>query len=115
MAAIHAFNAEMNREMIRARTRAKMLQHQRNGRRMTKPSNPPYGQQLDPNNDKRTIPNPEEESVITTIVALHKQQNMKLRAICKWLEAKGVKCRGREKWYHQTVKKILIREGVLST
>lgn len=113
MAAIYDFQAEMQRETIRARTRAKMRQHQKNGRKMS--SNAPYGFDIDPKNPKRLIQNAEEQSTIVTIKALRQQQKMGLRAIARWLEQKKIPCKGSPTWYHQTVKKILIREGILTT
>lgn len=112
MAAIYDFHAEMQRETIRARTKAKMLQHQANGRKMG--SQPPYGMDIDPENCKRLIRNPTEQSYIVTIKGL-RRQGMKLREIARWLEQNGVPRRGKPAWTHQLVKKILIREGMMAT
>lgn len=110
MAAIYDWMAEMKREEIRARTRAKMLEHQRNGRKMS--AQPPYGFDIDSENPKRLVRNPTEQSYIATIKGL-RRQGMKLREIARWLEQNGVPRRGKATWTHQLVKSILIREGLI--
>jgi DNA invertase Pin-like site-specific DNA recombinase len=109
MAAIYDWMSEIKREEIRARTRAKMLEHQKNGRKMS--AQPPFGFEIDPDNPKRLIRNPTEQSYITTIKGLHRQ-GLNLRQIARWLEQNNVPRRGKSTWTHQLVKSILQREGL---
>ncbi len=109
MATIYDWVSEINREEIRARTRTKMLEHQRNGRKMS--ARPPYGFDVDPENNKRLVQNPTEQSCITTIKGLHKQ-GLGLRGTARWLEQNGIPRRGKPTWTHQLVRSILIREGL---
>jgi DNA invertase Pin-like site-specific DNA recombinase len=108
--AIYDWMDEMKREEIRARTRAKMLQHQRDGRKMS--AQPPFGFDIDPANTKRLIPNPAEQSCITTVRGL-RRQGLGLREIARWLERQGIPRRGKPTWTHQLVRAILVREGLL--
>jgi DNA invertase Pin-like site-specific DNA recombinase len=110
MSAIYDWMSEIKREEIRARTRAKMLEYQRNGRKMS--AQPPYGFDVDPDNQKRLIRNATEQSYIQTIKGLRKQ-GLKLRQIARWLEANGVPRRGKPTWTHQLVRAILVREGMM--
>jgi DNA invertase Pin-like site-specific DNA recombinase len=109
MAAIYDWMAEIKREEIRARTRAKMLQFQRDGRKMS--ATPPYGFDVDPHNPRRLIRNAAEQSYIVTIRGL-RSEGKKLREICRWLEANNIPRRGKPTWTHQLVKAILRREGL---
>jgi len=111
MSAIYDWMNEIKREEIRARTRAKMREHQRDGRKMS--ATPPFGFDVDPQNHKRLVRNPTEQSHIVTIRALRKQ-GMGLRQIARWLEENQVPRRGKETWTHQLVKSILQREGILA-
>jgi len=95
--------------MIRARTRSKMLEHQRNGRRMSK--QPPYGTMPDPRDPKRLVPEPEEQHVIRVIRGLH-GAGRGLREIARALELRELKRRGKATWNHCLVKSILLREGL---
>jgi DNA invertase Pin-like site-specific DNA recombinase len=111
MRAIFLALAQYQRAMIKARTRAKMLQHQKEGRKMS--CSPPYGLQVDPANPKRLIPNPAEQAIIVTIKELHGKL-LPLRAIARTLESRGIPRRGKPTWTHQLVKAILQREGLLA-
>ena len=75
---------------------------------------PPYGFDVDPENTKRLIQTPTEQSHIVTIKALH-QQGLGLRETARWLEANGILRRSKPVWTHQLVKSILIREGLWSS
>lgn len=99
--------AEYHREIIRARTRAKMVQHQRNGRRMS--HEPPYGTMLDPVDAKRLVPNPDEQNVIRRIRRL-RDLGLGLRAIARELESSGIPRRGKATWNHGLVKSVLVRD-----
>jgi len=112
MTAIYDWVAEIRREEIRARTRTKMLEHQRNGRKMS--SRPPYGFEVDAQNPKKLVRNPTEQSYIKTIKDLHRQ-GMTFRQIARWLEDAGVPRRGKPTWTHQLVQAILVREGLVTS
>lgn len=111
IAAIYDWFAEIKREEIRARTRAKMLQYQSQGRKMS--SIPPYGFDVDVTNSKSIIPNAEEQATVASVIDLH-GHGMTLRQIARQLEATGVSRRGKASWTHQLVKAILVRAGILS-
>jgi site-specific DNA recombinase len=98
--------AEYQREVTRARTKAKMLQHQANGRRMS--ALPPYGKRIDPLDKNRLIDNYEELEIADQIVGLHRMGES-YRGIAIILERAGVKNRGKDKWSHVTIKRILVR------
>jgi len=103
------WKAELDREITRARTKAKMRQHQANGRRMSKL--PPYGTIVDPADPTRLLPCPEEQYGIQTIRNL-RAAGMGLREIARELEARGITRRGgKAKWPHGLVKAVLDREG----
>lgn len=99
------WTAELQREITRARTKAKMLDHQASGRRMSK--QPPYGTMTDPADPKRLIPCAQEQYAISVIRSLH-GQGMGLREICRALEARGIASRSGT-WRHPQVKRILAR------
>jgi DNA invertase Pin-like site-specific DNA recombinase len=98
--------AEYQREIIRARTRVKMREHQANGRRMSHKT--PYGTMVDPRNHKRLVPCPEEQTIIATIRDLC-GMGCGLREIARALEDTGTPRRGKEKWTHNLVKAVLAR------
>lgn len=100
------WKAELDREITRARTKAKMLQHQANGRRMSKL--PPYGTRTDPDNPTRLIPCPEELYAIRMARYL-RQKSLSYRQIARELEKRGITRRGASKWNHSFVKTILDR------
>ena len=110
LSAIYDWMAEIKREEIRARTRNKMREYQRNGRKMS--CQPPFGFDIDPENAKRLVRNPTEQSHIKTIKDL-RRQGLKLRQIARWLEQNNVPRRGKPTWTHQLIKAILAREGML--
>jgi DNA invertase Pin-like site-specific DNA recombinase len=98
--------AEYERKVIAARTKAAMLRHQANGRRMSK--EPPFGFCVDPDDPARLIQHLREQATITRIIELH-QTNMSLRAICRQLKAEGYRCRTKHNWHHNTVQRIIKR------
>lgn len=100
--------AEYQREVIRARTKCKMLQHQAGGRRMS--AEPPWGKSVDPNDNSRLIDNPEEMETAETIRSL-RMMGESLRGISKILEQNGVQHRGKSQWHHVLVRRILNRIG----
>jgi site-specific DNA recombinase len=102
--------AEYERKVIAARTKAAMLRHQANGRRMS--DRTPFGWLRDPDNHSRLIEDSQEQEIISTIVHLRETGNS-YRQICRELEQQGLLCRGRQKWFHQTIKTILKRASNL--
>jgi DNA invertase Pin-like site-specific DNA recombinase len=102
--------AEYERRVIGIRTKAAMLRHQANGRRMSSLGRLPYGMQSDPKDKSRMIENPDEQSIIKSIVFMH-GQGSSLRGICSALEVRQIQCRGRKTWRHNLIKTILQRAG----
>lgn len=98
--------AEYERKVIAARTKAAMLRHQSNGKRMSKL--PPYGFAVDPADSACLISNPDEQAVISRIQALNKGK-FSLRAICRTLQSENIPCRDNPIWHHSTVKRIIAR------
>lgn len=110
--------AEYQRQITRARTRAAMLRHQAEGRRMS--DREPFGWCRDPKDERRLVTNPHEQKIIKRILAL-KAQGESLRSICRQLTQEGfeprmvkrkfkdraVICKGH--WYHQLIKAVLGR------
>ena len=97
--------AEYERKVTAARTKAAMLRHQANGRRMSK--HPPFGWTNDPADPARLIEETAEQTVIHRIREL-KRQRMSLRAICRRLKDEGFTCRGNG-FNHVTVGRIIDR------
>jgi site-specific DNA recombinase len=98
--------AEYERKAIAARTKAAMLRHQANGRRMS--ARTPYGWKLDPGNPSRLIHDAQELAVIGRMRQLH-AQGLGYREIARKLADEGFLCRGGP-WWHATIKGILSRD-----
>ncbi len=98
--------AEYERKVMAARTKAAMLRHQANGRRMSK--EPPFGFCVDPDDPARLIQHLKEQQTIARIIEL-KQSDLTLRAICRQLKSEGFRCRTNDNWHHTTVKRIVER------
>ncbi len=101
--------ADYQRELSNARTKLRMLEHQRNGRRMSHLA--PYGQMVDPGNPRRLITNTNELAVIMTIVELY-SEGMSYRQIANTLTGRGITPRT-PPWRHPLIKAILERQGRL--
>jgi len=86
-----------------------MRSYQSNGRRMSK--EPPWGTRVDPKAPGRLIADTEEVATIDTIKELY-EGGMGLRAIARELTKQGVDRRGKTKWNHVLIRRILIREGL---
>ena len=112
--------AEYQRQIIRARTRAAMLRMQKEGRRMSAAHLLPYGQMLDPADNRKMIPNPKEQDVIAMIKDMRKngltlrgiadrlnEQGCKPRTVRKTWKGEFVQCKGL--WRHTIVRSILNR------
>jgi DNA invertase Pin-like site-specific DNA recombinase len=99
--------AELEREQIAERTSLAMLQHQDNGRRMTRLSHCPFGFRADPEDPSRLVEHAEEQGAIVLI-----QQRLKkgwtLRRIARSLDEDGVPCR-RGGWNHVTIGNVISR------
>lgn len=100
--------AEYQRELIRARTAARMRQHQANGRRMS--AKEPWGTCRDPEHPKRLIPCEAEIEITREIVAL-RDKGLTLREIGAELERRGRERRGKPTWPHVIVLRILKRHS----
>lgn len=100
--------AEYQRAVIRARTRAKMRQYQREGRAMSK--DPPYGARINPQSPGRLIVDLNEVQTLETIRRLH-HDGKSLRGIARELNEAGIQSRG-DRWTHTTIARILRREGL---
>ncbi|MCE5269163.1 MAG: recombinase family protein [Planctomycetaceae bacterium] len=111
MATIFLGLAEYQRDLIRARTKAKMLAHQKNGRRMS--FRVPFGTMPDPANPKRLVPCRDEQSVIETIRKFH-AIGLGYRDIARQLELLHIARRGKPTWNHGLVRSILLREGQIA-
>lgn len=99
---------EMQRERIGERTKAAMLWHQAQGRRMSARNRIPFGWKADPDDDERIIDCPEEQQAISRVVEL-RRLDMSYRQIATTLEAEGIPFRGRPNWHHQMIRTILRR------
>ncbi len=99
--------AEYERRVIAARTKAAMLRHQKNGRRMG--SVPPFGWKADPDDPKRLVPDVDEQVSIERMQRL-REQGLSLNAICHALEAEGRRPRSAT-WTRQLVSRALKRGG----
>ena len=106
---IFLWKAEYDREIIRARTKAKMLQHQDNGRRMSKEL--PWGWKPDPENPAKMVRCEEEEAIAKRMCTL-RNEGLGLREIGRRLAEQGHMRRGKTTWPHQIIRRILQREGV---
>ena len=100
---------ELERERIAERTKAAMLRHQANGKRMSK--QPPYGFAIDPDNPAGLIENITEQQIIDLIITM-KDSGLSFRAICRQLQSDGIKCRDNPNWHHTTVKRIINRYDI---
>lgn len=78
--------AELERKLISARTRAAMLNHQREGRRMS--HDLPYGWKQDPEDEKRMVMDDSQQKVIGEIVA-KRDAGESYRSIANALNRKG--------------------------
>jgi len=102
---------EYEREAIAARTKAAMLRHQANGRRMSYKT--PFGWIPDPDNPALLIEDQQEQAAINLVKKLRTESKYGYRQICRELEKQGISCRGdKQKWHHATVKNILKRAGI---
>lgn len=98
--------AELQRSQTQARTRARMRQHQRDGRRMSKIL--PYGWKLDPEDDARMVEDEVEQLNITLIMS-RDGMDTSLRGIATLMETLGIKYRGSGKWHHSSIRSIIKR------
>lgn len=114
---IFAALAEFVRSDISARTSEMVRGHMARGR--TVGGIPPFGWQWDITSPiltghkkhSRMIKHPVEQGVLARIYMLH-HQGASLYRICKRLNTADITCRG-GKWHHETVKRCLIRAGLV--
>lgn len=115
---------EYQRRKTKKITKAKSLEHQAGGRRMSE--KPPFGWKLDVNSPptkrivqgklitggpSRIIPDEDEQAVIVRIAEAYKAGES-LAKIAADLERDGVKCRRSKAWYRAALRSILRRAGV---
>lgn len=98
--------AELQKSQTQARTRARMRQHQRGGRRMSKIL--PYGWKLDPEDPARMVEDRDEQLHIEVII-MENYAGSSLRSIAKLMEKHGIKYRGSDKWHHSSIRSIINR------
>jgi len=101
--------AELHRIINNMRTKARMLHHQVNGRRMSKTL--PYGKRIDPSDGARLVKDFDEIATIAMIVQFYRE-GLSLRTIAEELDRRGIPSRG-QKWRHGLVSTILRREGII--
>ena len=71
-----------------------------------------FGLMPDPSDPRKPVKNFEEVATIATVVERFKAGDS-FRAIARWLNGIGLKNRRGGRWHHQTVQRILRREGLL--
>jgi DNA invertase Pin-like site-specific DNA recombinase len=100
--------AQYFRRVGNERTSDAMQSHQRMGRRMNGKGKIPYGMMIDPNDDARMIPCPQEQRVIDKMI-LMRAGSMSLRQICETLDTAGLFKRDGGSWIgsHNTVSKAM--------
>lgn len=101
--------AEYQRMIANARTKARMREHQKNGRRMS--SLPPYGTMRDPGNTRRIITDTNELATIMMIVQLY-SEGENYSQIARTLTGRGITPRT-PPWRSTLIKSILERQGRL--
>jgi len=101
--------AEYERKVIAARTKAAMIRHQKNGRRMSDLT--PYGWTRDPNNPAMMLRDPVEQNIIQRMIGLRNEGNS-YRDIAKELTNQNITCRG-GKWHHTTIMNALRRHSAV--
>lgn len=102
--------SEYERKVIAARTKAAMLQHQKNGYRMSRYT--VYGTRPDPDDPARTLPSPREQEILG-IIKDKAASGCGDRAIARWLNENGHKARNRKDWTPAMIYRQLERNGWL--
>lgn len=97
--------AEYERKVIAARTKAAMLRHQANHRKIS--SIAPYGYAIDPQEPDKLLIHAKEQQVIRIIQRM-KNRGYSNRRICRRLQSKDIPARGNS-WHHATIANILKR------
>lgn len=95
--------SEYERRVIRARTSAAMQRHQREGRRMSRI--PPFGWQLDPEDPKLLVANPDERAAAKQ-VRLLRSQGLGWKKIAREMCDLGYPCRG-SRWHASTCRSLV--------
>jgi len=102
---IMAVIAELERETTGERTKAKLLQMQKEGFKVTK--DPRYGWKVDPNDPHRIVKDAREQGIVELILRYHKQ-GLNYAQIGRELVRIGLHPRG-DAWYAMTIKRIIDR------
>jgi len=98
-------SAEVQRRSIVAKTRMKMRQHMREGRKMG--GHPPYGHKFEGN---RMLKDRREQAIVEEIMRLH-AQGLSMRKAGQYLDERGIKPRGKGGWNPKTIKRIIDRRN----
>jgi site-specific DNA recombinase len=105
---IIAAMAEYERKLIAQRTSHSMRHHQNEGRRMGR--FPPYGWNIDPDDEKRMVPNEREREALSALYALA-DSGMSALDVARSLNADRRECaRGSRGWTSKSVSDILRRD-----
>lgn len=104
---VRALFGEYYRRKVRKRTKARMIEHQKNGRRMSNIA--PYGYRRNDENGRRLVPDEHEQAVIARILALRRDDpSISLRGIAGILTAEGMAPRS-SVWRSTTIMRIIAR------
>jgi DNA invertase Pin-like site-specific DNA recombinase len=102
--------AEMERNLISERTSSVMQSMSRNNELRTKP---PFGWKIE---NKEMVEDSYEQQVIELIRTLKQEDpKMTVSEICRYLASKNIKIRKSKKPHFQTIKNIMINNGIIDT
>ncbi len=105
MAQMASVFAELERAMIKERTRAAMRVKRGRGERIS--GHEPFGWDFQP--DGTLVKNRREQKAVALIRQLH-DQGKSLRKIAAWLNDRGIKPKRGKRWIHSSVLRIVGRE-----
>jgi DNA invertase Pin-like site-specific DNA recombinase len=106
MAQMASVFAELERAMIRERTRSAMSVKRKRGERIS--GHAPYG--WDFGTGKHLVENPREQEIIDRMRQMQ-AEGMSFRGIAVCLDAEGIRPKRGKRWIHTTVKSILARNA----
>jgi DNA invertase Pin-like site-specific DNA recombinase len=106
MAQMASVFAELERAMIRERTRSAMSVKRKRGERIS--GHAPFGWDFGP--DGRLVENAREQKIIARMLQLQ-AEGMSYRGIAVRLDNEGILPKRGKRWIHTTVKSILARKA----
>jgi DNA invertase Pin-like site-specific DNA recombinase len=106
MAQMASVFAELERAMIRERTRSAMSVKRKRGERIS--GHAPYGWDFGPG--KHLVENAREQRIIARMKRMQ-AEGMSFRGIAVRLDAEGIRPKRGRRWIHTTVKSILMRHA----